>query len=252
MRKMVKGAAIVGGVFSIIAALMSVTSIISLIRFQAPAAAYISSIAGILLSVLLAVILFRGKADGFAGVICLLHVPMHLSAVISNILTISVYLGMGETGRAISGGVNALAALVKTLAFVLMAVQCFRKQGGKSMACVFAAIAAAVLAVISTVGMNLVSVLGFGAGIELIFSAVIPALLGAVIGALPLIFAGIAIGGSTVPEPAVDYSAYQYPQYPQYPQYQQPQYPQYQEPQQYQYQEPQQYQYQDPQYPEQN
>ena len=250
MRKMVKGAAIVGGVFSIIAALMSVTSIISLIRFQAPAATYISSITGILLSILLAVILFRGKADGFAGVICLLHVPMHLSAVISNILTISVYLGMGETGRALFGGVNALAALVKTLAFVLMAVQCFRKQGGKSMVCIFAAIAAAVLAVISTVGMNLVSVLGFGAGIELIFSAVIPALLGAVIGALPLIMAGIAIGGSTVPEPAVDYSMYGY-QYQQYqdPQYEQPQYPQYQEPQ---YQDPQQYQYQDPQYPEQN
>ena len=273
MRKMKKGLAITAGVLFVLSAVFSmVTTLITYSRIPSvPTINYVTTIVPCVTTVLLAVALFRGKADTLAGVFCLLNIPMALYGIIGSISAISLYLARGWVPYAVNSVLAILMHLTKIGAFALMAVQCFRKAPRKNSLCTVLALVAGIVSVLYTVWNSIVPTLMYGRGYigvgEMLarnFPILIPSFIGAVIGAIPLILAGVAFAKVETGEtsPANSYAQqmaqfqaaqYQQPQYqaPQYqqpqhqaPQYQQPQYqaPQYQQPQ---YQAPQ---YQQPQY----
>ena len=271
MRKLPKGSAITAGVLFMLSAVFSVVSaLITYSRIPSvPTINYVTTIVPCVTTVLLAVALFRGKADTLAGVFCLLNIPMALYGIIGNISAIGIYVARNWVPYTVTAIIAILMHLTKIGAFALMAVQCFRKAPRKNSLCTVLALVAGIVSVLYTIWNSMASSIMYGgyAAIGKLFTHNLPGMIGtiigAVIGAIPLILAGVAFAkvetGETAPAnsyaqqmaqfQAAQYQAqYQQPQYqqPQYqaPQYQQPQYqtPQYQQPQ---YQAPQ---YQQPQY----
>ncbi|MBQ3488432.1 MAG: hypothetical protein IJA71_09130, partial [Clostridia bacterium] len=95
MRKLAKGPAITAGVLFMLSAVFSVVSTLttySRMGVQIPTINYVTTIVPCVTTVLLAVALFRGKADVLAGVFCLLNIPMALYGIIGNISAIGIYV----------------------------------------------------------------------------------------------------------------------------------------------------------------
>lgn len=189
MRKMQKGAAIVGGVFAFLSALLSLFAITGYIRTQAGAAAYLNLFAGVLLTVLLGVALFRGKVDVFAGVVFGLNALWKLKALIGNL--------MGGTYLYFIGNLAVGAALV------LMTLLCFRVMGKQKLLTVLLAAGGSLITVIGTVSgmMGNVDMTNPSAITAAIITAIMSSL-GAVMGALPVIMAALAVCGCKEPEAA--------------------------------------------------
>lgn len=189
MRKMQKGAAIVGGIFAIFSAVCSLFAITSYIRVHAGAAAYLNLFAGVLLAVLLGVALLRGKVDMFAGVIFGLNALWRMKSLISNLVTGEYLYFIGNL---------AIGA-----ALILMTLLCFRVMGKQKLLTVLLAAGGSLITVIGTVSgmMGNVDMSSPGG----IFTAILTAIafsLGAVVGALPLIMAALAVCGCKEPEAA--------------------------------------------------
>ena len=270
MRKLTKGPAIVGGILCFAAMIAIAIDFIQMLSYDYPASIMIRNgiIQGlnILALLLLAVVLFRSKADVFGGIVCSLNIALALYAVYSNSRSVLMYLRVAQTNPRliISALLYALANLLKAAAFLTMALQCFKKKPGKNVLCLVLALICALVFILA-VTFNVAMLLGGGSldGLFLAFSRHGTAALRrfaqefvpGVFESIFLIFAGAAFAKvRSVDAPANPYGQYppyQAPHYqPQFqaPQYQQPQYqaPQYQAPQ---YQAPQyQPQYQAPQY----
>ena len=261
MRRLAKGPAIAAAILSILTVAGFVINFVNYLKLPyITALSYVTLALSFLGTVLLIVVLFRGKADTFAAIGCFAQLPATILTIVSSVssvITVSQIMRQYPLARSHFAGniVAVVAALLTAAAFVLMALQCLRKSAGKNAICIILPIAAAVLSTAQII-LVLPSSTGFTIG-ELfdrpsayMIGAFVGAVLGAVIGALPLLFTGMAFGklktGEEAPaqQPQVPlYMQYQQPQH-QAPQYQQPQYqvPQYQQPQ---YQAPQ---YQQPQY----
>ena len=260
MRKLAKGSAIAAAVLSILTVLGIVINFVNYLKnpYITPAT-YVTLALTFIGTVLLTVVLFRGKADTFAAVACFAQIPASLLNVISSVFTIVNFvdvMGIHSELRYLVYGniVGVLLNILRIAVFVLMALQCIRKDARKNTLCVILPIAVAVLTVAQAF-ITLPTSYGikFGDLFDLspyMLGMVVGAIIGTALGTLPLIFAGMAFGKIRsdgefpAQQPQVPlYQQYQAPQYQQ-PQYQQPQYqaPQYQQPQ---YQQPQ---YQAPQY----
>ena len=259
MRKLAKGPAIAAAILSTLTVLGLVINFVnSLSNPHTTVLNYVSQALGFIGTVLLIVVLFRGKADTFAAIGCFANIPTFLLSVInsvSSVITFSQLIHAYDFAASylVSNAINALASLLKIAIFVLMALQCFRKDDRKNTLCVILPIVAAVLVIVQTIFSATAS---SGRTLASLFenAYLIGTIIGTVIGSLPLIFAGMAFGNIRTEDPAAVqaplYQQYQQPPYQEYqryqaaPQYQQPQYqaPQYQQPQ---YQAPQ---YQAPQY----
>ena len=189
MRKMQKGAAVVGGIFAIFSAVLSLFAITGYIRIQAGAAAYLNLFAGVLLAVLLGVALFRGKVDVFAGVVFGLNALWKLKALISNLVTGEYLYFIGN--------------LAVGAALVLMTLLCFRVMGKQKLLTVLLAAGGSLITVIGTVSgmMGSVDMSSPGGILAAILTAVATSL-GALVGALPVIMAALAVCGCKEPEAA--------------------------------------------------
>ena len=263
MRKINKGAAIAGGILCFIAIVTIAIDFIQMLSYNAPAQYMIRNgiIQGlnILALLLLAVVLFRSKADIFGGIVCSINIVLALYAVFSHFRSVLMYLRVEETNPRliITALFYVLANLLKAAAFLTMALQCFKKKPGKNVLCLVLALICALVVILTNI-LNVVMILGGGSldGFYLTFSRHTSAvlrqfakeLIPGVFASVYLILAGAAFsrvkdGSAAANDPYAMYRQYQSAQY-QVPQYQQPQYqqPQYQQPQ---YQAPQ---YQQPQY----
>ena len=263
MRKINKGAAIAGGILCFIAIVTIAIDFIQMLSYNAPAQYMIRNgiIQGlnILALLLLAVVLFRSKADIFGGIVCSINIVLALYAVFSHFRSVLMYLRVEETNPRliITALFYVLANLLKAAAFLTMALQCFKKKPGKNVLCLVLALICALVFILTNI-LNVVMILGGGSldGFYLTFSRHTSAvlrqfakeLIPGVFASVYLILAGAAFsrvkdGSAAANDPYAMYRQYQSAQY-QVPQYQQPQYqqPQYQQPQ---YQAPQ---YQQPQY----
>ena len=263
MRKINKGAAIAGGILCFIAIVTIAIDFIQMLSYNAPAQYMIRNgiIQGlnILALLLLAVVLFRSKADIFGGIVCSINIVLALYAVFSHFRSVLMYLRVEETNPRliITALFYVLANLLKAAAFLTMALQCFKKKPGKNVLCLVLALICALVFILTNI-LNVVMILGGGSldGFYLTFSRHTSAvlrqfakeLIPGVFASVYLILAGAAFsrvkdGSAAANDPYAMYRQYQSAQY-QVPQYQQPQYqqPQYQAPQ---YQQPQ---YQQPQY----
>ena len=282
MRKMAKGAAITGAVFCI---LSMVTSLFSMITTFFSASRYgnpegvtsllLSNIPNVLVFLFLAIVLFRRKADTFAGVIFILLGVYGLFSCAGNIAAISAYQMVGLPLAPLYFAI--VSNLLRAVLYILMAVHCFRKNGGKTPLYGIGFIVVGLVATAQTVIQFAANgMFEYNPGAAVI--ALIPTVIGGIIGALPLILAGFAVGNAkaaTPVNPADPYGLYakygiqpqasaynsqnvvdsyqaQQSQYqaPQQNTWQQPQYqaPQQQTWQQPQYQAPQQQTWQQPQY----
>lgn len=189
MRKMQKGAAITGGVFAILSALLSLFAITGYIRIQAGAAAYLNLFADTLLTVLLGVALFRGKVDVFAGVVFGLNALWKLKALIGNLV--------GGTYLYLIGNLAVGAALI------LMTLLCFRVMGKQKLLTVLLAAGGSLITVTDTVsGMMGIVDMSSPGGILAAITTAIASSLGAVMGALPVVMAALAVCGCKEPEAA--------------------------------------------------
>ena len=263
MRKMAKGTAITGAVFCI---LSMVTSLFSMITTISSASRYgnpevvtsllLSNIPGVLVFLFLAIVLFRRKADVFAGVIFILLGVYALVNVVSVAISFPIITRGGMSPIPYICGMAG--NLFRGVVYILMAVHCFRKNAGKTPLYGIGFIVVALLATAQTVTLMTANGAFYG-DTAMAVIALIPAVIGCIIGALPLILAGFAVGNAkaaTPVDPADPYGLYAkygiQPQYqvPQQGNWQQPQYqaPQQQTWQQPQYQQPQQQTWQQPQY----
>lgn len=264
MRKMAKGAAITGAVFCIVSLLFSLIGLLINIANHSRMGhtemignLLATNIPALLVFVFLAIVLFRRKADTFAGVIFILLGVYGLFNFVGNITAISTYQMVGLPLAPLFFAI--VSNLLRAVLYILMAVHCFRKNGGKTPLYGIGFIVVGLVATAQTVIQFAANgMFEYNPGAAVI--SLIPVVLGAVIGALPLILAGFAVGNAkaaTPVDPADPYGLYaKYGIQPQYqvpqqgnwqqPQYQQPQYqqPQYQQPQQGNWQQPQ---YQQPQ-----
>jgi len=265
MRKLAKGPALAAAIISIFGLLGIIVNFVNYLKVpHMPAMSYVTLALGFVSTVLLVVVLFRGKADTFAAVACFAQLPSALLALISAIgscILPARHLSVAAARTdLITYVLLALFNILKIAAFVMMALQCLRKEARKSTVCTLLPVVAIVLFAVYTV-FNLKMTYGrMGLSLGDFFDLpayaigqIVGAFIGSILGALPLVFSGIAFGKVTAGEEvsaqqyqAPLYQQYQMPQQPQYqaPQYQAPQYqaPQYQQPQ---YQAPQ---YQQPQY----
>lgn len=224
MRKMAKGAAITGGVFAVLFFLVNIlTFSVQIIMGSMPPVILAITGLNMVTTLLLGIALFRCKADAFAAIVCLLNVPLNLYNGINSILSFNGMLDAERGMAAFVYGLRSAAAWIEIAALILMAVQCFRKKGGKDMLCaVFAAIAA-VLSVVVSLGISSITNWSFieqeGMGaIMLVMSSVIVSAVNTLFNKIPLALGGLAIGNSKVEEPAAPYGQYGY-------QYQAPQQP---------------------------
>lgn len=200
MRKMQKGAAITGGVFAVLSALLSLFTITNYIRTQAGAAAYLNLFAGTLLTVLLGVALFRGKVDVFAGVVFGLNALWKLIALIAlwKLKDLIVNL-MGGTYLYLIG----IGNLAVGAALVLMTLLCFRVMGKQKLLTVLLAAGGSLITVIGTVSGMMGNVdMSSPGGIFAAITEAIASSLGAVMGALPVVMAALAVCGCKEPEAA--------------------------------------------------
>lgn len=189
MRKMQKGAAIVGGIFAIFSAVLSLFAVVSYIRVHAGAAAYVNLFAGVLLAVLLGVALFRGKVDVFAGVVFGLNALWKLKALIGNL--------MGGTYLYFIGNLAVGAALI------LMTLLCFRVMGKQKLLTVLLAAGGSLITVIGTASSMMGNVdMSSPSAITAAILTAIASSLGALMGALPVIMAALAVCGCKEPEAA--------------------------------------------------
>ena len=258
MRKMAKGTAITGAVFCI---LSMVTSLFSMITTISSASRYgnpevvtsllLSNIPGVLVFLFLAIVLFRRKADVFAGVIFILLGVYALVNVVSVAISFPIITRGGMSPIPYICGMAG--NLVRGVVYILMAVHCFRKNAGKTPLYGIGFIVVALLATAQTVTLMTANGAFYG-DTAMAVIALIPAVIGCIIGALPLILAGFAVGNAkaaTPVDPADPYGLYAkygiQPQYqvPQQGNWQQPQQGNWQQPQ---YQQPQQQTWQQPQY----
>ena len=253
MRKLAKGPAIAAAVLSIFGLISLVTSFVNYLRIPGITPATYTTLAlTFIATVLLVVVLFRRKADTFAAVVCFAHIPAAILATITAIISCTHparYLSNPTALLQFIGySAQALANLLKIAAFVMMALQCFRKKDEKSSICFILPIVSAVLLVASTTLSLYVTYSRAGIQLSYVIGALIGAIVGSIIGALPQVFTGIAFSKIRTVDQAPQFQAPLYQQYqmpqqqPLYQQYQMPQQPQYQQPQ---YQAPQ---YQAPQY----
>ena len=282
MRKMAKGAAITGAVFCILSMVTSlfsmITTISSVSRYGNPEAVtslLLSNIPGVLVFLFLAIVLFRRRADVFAGVIFILLGVYALVNVVSVAISFPIITRGGMSPIPYICGMAG--NLVRGVVYILMAVHCFRKNAGKTPLYGIGFIVVALLATAQTVTLMTANGAFYG-DTAMAVIALIPTVIGCIIGALPLILAGFAVGNAkaaTPVNPADPYGLYdkygiqpqasaynsqnvvdsyqaQQSQYqaPQQQTWQQPQYqaPQQQTWQQPQYQAPQQQTWQQPQY----
>lgn len=200
MRKMQKGAAITGGVFAILSALLSLFPITGYIRTQAGAAAYLNLFAGVLLAVLLGVALFRGKVDVFAGVVFGLNALWKLIALIT-LWKLKDLIGnlMGGTYLYLIG----IGNLAVGAALVLMTLLCFRVMGKQKLLTVLLAAGGSLITVIGTVSGMMGNVdMSSPSAITAAILTAIASSLGAVMGALPVVMAALAVCGCKEPEAA--------------------------------------------------
>ena len=137
MRKMSKGAAITGGIFCIISLLVSLFSLVTnIINYNRMGISDMigtlltSTIPGLLVFVLLAIVLFRRKADTFAGVIFILLGGYALFSLIGNVTAFSSYKISGISPTPLYFAL--VGNLVRGVVYILMAVHCFRKNAGKT------------------------------------------------------------------------------------------------------------------------
>ena len=216
MRKMAKGAAITGGVFAVLFFLFNILGLVSLlIMGNAAPVTFVITVLEMVTTLLLGIALFRCKADAFAAIVCLLNVPLNLYHGINSIISVNGMLAAERGMAALVYGLRSAAAWIEIAALILMAVQCFRKKGGKDMLCaVFAAIAA-VLSVVVSLGISNIINWPFieREGMEvvrLILPTIIVSAVETVFGKIPLALGGLAIGNSKVEEPATPYGQYVY------------------------------------------
>ena len=131
MRKMSKGLALAAGILFILAVLadllsMAVLAIANAMNSGAMASVNaLSSLLGILLSILAAVILFRRRKDIFAGVVLCLFGLVELFDVISSIASIVAMTGVDQPGLAAVNLLTLFGHLLLLVGFVLMGVECF-------------------------------------------------------------------------------------------------------------------------------
>ena len=254
MRKLAKGSAIAAAILSIFAILSIVINLVTYLNNS-----YTTTLSYVILglnfigTVLLTVVLFRRKADTFAAVACFANIPGALASTIAAILSVNTFSRLlGQFPEAstflVSNIFTLLYSLLKVAVFVLMALQCFRKDDRKNPICVILPIVVAVL-IIAQAFVTLPTNYGIrlsdlSHASPYVIGMIVGAIIGTALGCLPLIFAGMAFSKIRAVDPAAVqaplYQQYQQPQYQQYqaPQYQAPQYqaPQYQAPQ---YQQPQ-------------
>lgn len=216
MRKMAKGAAITGGVFAVLFFLFNILGLVSmLIMGNVAPVTFVITVLEMVTTLLLGIALFRCKADAFAAIVCLLNVPLNLYHGINSILSVNGMLAAERGMAALVYGLRSAAAWIEIAALILMAVQCFRKKGGKDMLCaVFAAIAA-VLSVVVSLGISNIINWPFieREGMEvvmLILPTIIVSAVETVFGKIPLALGALAIGNSKVEEPATPYGQYGY------------------------------------------
>ena len=255
MRKLAKGPAIAAAVLSILTVLGIVINFVNYLNVpHITVLSYVSLGLNFVGTVLLIVVLFRGKADTFAAVACFAQLPSILLNVISSVVTIvnlASLIGVhSELSYIVYGNIaGVLANLLRLALFVLMALQCIRRDVRKNTVCIILPI---IVAVLATAQVFITLPTSYGVRLGDLFDlspymigTVVGAIIGGILGALPLIFTGMAFGklrtGEQAPQVPL-YQQYQQPPYQQYQQYQVPQQPQYQAPQ---YQAPQ---YQAPQY----
>ena len=205
MRKMAKGAAITGAVFCIISILFSLIGLLSNIanytRLGHDAmitSLLTSNIPALLVFVFLAIVLFRRKADVFAGVIFILLGAYALFSVVGNVVSISAYkmVGISLTPLFFAIGGN----LIRGVVYILMAVHCFRKDAGKTPLYGIGFIVVGLISGAQTV-IQFASngIFSYNPGAAVI--SLIPVVLGVVIGALPLMLAGFAVGNAKADAP---------------------------------------------------
>ena len=216
MRKMAKGAAITGGVFAVLFFLFNILGLVSmLIVGNVAPVTFVITVLEMVTTLLLGIALFRCKADAFAAIVCLLNVPLNLYNGINSIISVNGMLAAERGMAALVYGLRSAAAWIEIGALILMAVQCFRKKGGKDMLCaVFAAIAA-VLSVVVSLGISNIINWPFieREGMEvvmLIVPTIIVSAVETVFGKIPLALGALAIGNSKVEEPAAPYGQYGY------------------------------------------
>ena len=205
MRKMAKGAAITGAVFCILSMLPSLFSMVTTIfdpsRYGNPevvTSLLLSNIPGVLVFLFLAIVLFRRKADVFAGVIFILLGAYALFSVVGNVVSISTYkmVGISLTPLFFAIGGN----LIRGVVYILMAVHCFRKDAGKTPLYGIGFIVVGLISGAQTV-IQFASngIFSYNPGAAVI--SLIPVVLGVVIGALPLMLAGFAVGNAKADAP---------------------------------------------------
>ncbi len=218
MRKMAKGAAITGGVFAVLFFLANILIFaVQIIMGTMLPVTFVITVLEMVTTLLLGIALFRCKADAFAAIVCLLNVPLNLYHGINSIISVNGMLDAERGLAALVYGLRSAAAWIEIGALILMAVQCFRKKGGKDMLCaVFAAIAA-VLSVVVSLGISNIanwSVIDREgmAVLMLILPSVIVSAVNTLFRKIPLALGGLAIGNSKVEEPAAPYGqcGYQY------------------------------------------
>jgi len=282
MRKMAKGAAITGAVFCIVSLLFSLIGLLTNIanysrmgHTEMIGNLLGTNIPALLVFVFLTIVLFRRKADTFAGVIFILLGVYGLINFVGNITAISTYQMVGLPLAPLFFSI--VSNLLRAVLYILMAVHCFRKNGGKTPLYGIGFIVVGLVATAQTVIQFAANgMFDYNPGAAVI--TLIPTVIGGIIGALPLILTGFAVGNAkaaTPVDPADPYGLYakygiqpqtsaynsqnvvdsyqaQQSQYqaPQQNTWQQPQYqaPQQQTWQQPQYQAPQQQTWQQPQY----
>lgn len=217
MRKMAKGAAIPGGVFAVLFFLFSILSIVSMFVVSANLAIYtvLTNLINMVTVLVLGIALFRGKADAFAAIVCLLNIPLNLWIGINNIRNISNYLDLGRDKAAFASGLNSAAAWVEIAVLILMVIQCFRKNGGKDTLCAVLGPVSAVLSVVAALGMvNVTNALLFEQeslnAIAILTVTAVTSGMMALLKKLPLALGALAIGLSKDVQPAAPYGQYGY------------------------------------------
>ena len=215
MRKMAKGAAITGAVFCILSMVTSlfsmITTISSVSRYGNPEAVtslLLSNIPGVLVFLFLAIVLFRRRADVFAGVIFILLGVYALVNVVSVAISFPIITRGGMSPIPYICGMAG--NLVRGVVYILMAVHCFRKNAGKTPLYGIGFIVVALLATAQTVTLMTANGAFYG-DTAMAVIALIPTVIGCIIGALPLILAGFAVGNAkaaTPVNPADPYGLY--------------------------------------------
>ena len=205
MRKFSKGAAITGGIFCIISLVVSLISmLVNIANYSRMGISNMiptlltSNIPGLLVFILLAIVLFRRRADVFAAVIFILAGIYALVNVVSVAATLSVITNGGMSPVPYVCGMAG--NLIRGIVYILMAVHCFRKNAGKTPLYGIGFILVAILSIANSVTLLTSNGVFYGDTTTALIT-IIPMVIGGIIGALPLILVGFAVGNAKADAP---------------------------------------------------